>query len=178
MGELETERLIIRNHIPSDGDDLFEYLSLPEVYRFEPGNPLSREDTEKLLSRRCGGDDFLAVVLKDGGKMVGHLSFHLTPPEEFLTWELGYIFNPRYHNRGYCTEASSALIEYAFGRLGAHRIVAYCDPENIPSWKVLEKTGMIREGHFPRRAFFRRDGRGNPLWHDCYAYGILEGTKK
>ena len=45
-----------------------------------------------------------------------------------MTWELGYIFNPDYHNQGYCTEASSALIDFAFRELHAHKIVAFCNP--------------------------------------------------
>ena len=105
--------------------------------------------------------------------MIGHLYFHQTDPEKYLTWELGFIFNPGYQNKGFCTEASKAIVQYGFKKLNAHRIVAYCNPHNIPSWKVLEKTGMKKEGHFRKRAFFREDKNGKPIWHDSFAYGIL-----
>lgn len=91
----------------------------------------------------------------------------------FLQASASFIFNPKYQNKGYCTEASAALIEYAFNSLSAHKVVAYSNPKNIASWKVLEKLGMEREGHFKERGFFRCDPKGKPIWHDCFAYGVL-----
>ncbi len=173
MIKIETGNLIIRNHIESDWKYLYEYLSLPEVYEFEPGNPVTVEEAKAMIVERCKGNDFLAVVLKNSGHMIGPLYFHHTEPEHFLTWELGFIFNPEFQNQGYCTEASSAVIRYVFKEWNAHKVVAFCNPGNIASWKVLEKTGMEREGVFRQKGFFRKDEEGNPLWHDCYAYGIL-----
>ena len=173
MNMLETERLIIRSHIEADWQDLYEYLSLEQTYVFEPGKPISESEARQITADRAQGKDFLAVVLKCMHKVIGHLYFHHTEPGEYLTWELGYIFNPEFHNRGYCTEASRSIIVYAFKTLHAHKVVAYCNPLNPASWKVLEKCGMRREGHFLQKAFFRRDVNGRPVWHDCYAYGIL-----
>ncbi|MBN2533674.1 MAG: GNAT family N-acetyltransferase [Spirochaetales bacterium] len=170
---IETERLFIRKFIKNDWADLYEYLSLKEIYVFEPGEPVSRDEAKRLADERSKGDDFLAVVLKERNKMIGHLYFHHEDPKEYMTWELGYIFNPVYQRKGYCTEACKHIIDYAFKQLNAHRIVSYCNPKNIASWRVLEKTGMKREGYFREKAFFRRDENGNPLWHDCLAYGLL-----
>lgn len=36
LDSMETQRLVIRRFLPSDGDDLFEYLSDAETVRFEP----------------------------------------------------------------------------------------------------------------------------------------------
>jgi RimJ/RimL family protein N-acetyltransferase len=170
---LETDRLIIRKFIPADWQDLYEYLSLPETYRFEPGEPVSIEQAQQITRERSQGNDFFAVVLKSNQRMIGHLYFNQVEPIEFLTWELGYIFNPAYQCQGYCTEAAQRMLEYGFRDLRAHRITAYCDPDNPASWKVLEKIGMEREGFFKQKAFFRRNNLGQPIWHDCLAYGIL-----
>jgi len=171
---LETSRLIIRNFRKEDWRDLHEYLSIAEIFRYEPGAPVTIESAKKSAKDRSKADDFLAIILKSENKMIGHLYFKLTEPEEFLTWELGYIINPKYHNQSYCTEATRKIVEYGFEELKAHRIVAFCDPRNNPSWHVLENIGMKREGCFRKKGFFRRDLNGNPIWHDCYAYGILE----
>jgi len=171
---IETVRLIIRKHKETDWKDLYEYLSLKEIYVFEPGEPITEEDSKKIIIERSIGNDFYAVVLKNENKMIGHLYFHHTEPKEYLTWELGFIFNPTYHNRGFCTEASRRIIKHGFDNLNIHKVVSYCNPENIASWKVLEKTGMKREGFFRKEGFFRRDENNNPLWHDCYTYGILK----
>jgi ribosomal-protein-alanine N-acetyltransferase len=170
---LTTERLIIRPFLERDYQDLHEYLSLKETYRFEPGEPVSLEQAKKLASERAKGTDFWAVTLKDSKKLIGHISFIQTEPKFFLTWEIGYIFNPAYQNKGYASEAARALVDYAFTKLGAHRVIGYCNPENIPSWKVLEKCGMKREGLRRKNAFFRKDKDGLPIWFDSYGYAIL-----
>ena len=171
---IETDRLLIRNFEPSDASDLFDYLSLPEIYSFEPGDPISSDIASNLAEERSLNSDFLAVILRDSLKMIGHLYFKQTDPDFFMTWELGFIFNPKYQNHGYCTESSIKLIEYAFTILHAHRIEAFCNPLNPSSWHVLENIGMKKEGFFPQKAFFIRDESGNPLWHDCLAYGVIE----
>ncbi|MBN2625879.1 MAG: GNAT family N-acetyltransferase [Spirochaetales bacterium] len=170
---IETENLVIRKHIEADREDLHSYLSLPEIYRFEPGGPVTLREAGELVKERMEGDDFFPVILKSEGKQIGHLYFHRKDPAEFRIWELGFIFNPAYQNRGYCTEASKAMIGHGFASLNAHKIVAYCNPLNAASWKVLEKIGMKREGLLRKNAFFRKDEEGNPLWHDCSVYGIL-----
>jgi [ribosomal protein S5]-alanine N-acetyltransferase len=172
---LATESLMIRKFEVDDWQDLYEYLSLPEIYLFEPGDPIDRERAKQLATERSKTHNFYAVVLKAEHKMIGHLYFNQSEPKEFLTWELGYIFNPHYQKRGYCTEASKRILDFGFQELKAHRIEAFCDPLNIASWRVLEKIGMTREGFFKQKAFFRRDPEHHPIWHDCYAYGILEG---
>ena len=171
---LTTERLIIRPFLENDYEDLFEYLSLQETYRFEPGAPISIEEARRITSVRAKGTNFWAVTLKDGNKkLIGHVSFIHTEPKFYLTWEIGFIFNPAYQGKGYASEASHALINYAFTKLGAHRVMGFCSTENIASWKVLEKCCMTREGLLRKNAFFRKDKDGQPLWMDSYEYAIL-----
>jgi ribosomal-protein-alanine N-acetyltransferase len=171
---IDTSRLLIRQFEAQDFKALFDYLSNPGVYRFEPGEPISLEAARELAHERSQNNDFWAVVLKSTHELVGHLYFKQTEPNEFLTWELGYIFNPAFHNQGYASESSEALIRYGFMHLGIHRVFACCNPENVASWKVLEKIGMTREGSFRKNVFFRRDENGHPLWTDTFVYSILQ----
>ena len=175
---LQTGRLDIRPFFPDDWKDLHEYLSLPETYTFEPGEPVDEEGARKLALERSKGEDFLAVVLRDTGKMVGHIYLGREQPEFFLCWELGYIFNPAYQGKGYCTEACKAARDHAFDVFGAHRLVAGCNPDNPASWRVLEKIGMRREGVFLKNAFFRRGPGGEPLWFDSWHYAMLESDPR
>lgn len=145
MLSMETERLVVRNFKEDDWKDLYEYLSQKEVLRYEPEDPSDEEDCRKKASERSKGNNFWAVCLKESGKMIGHLYFQQGEPLEFLTWELG-----------------------------AHRIIAMCNPENIPSWKLMERLKMRREGFFKKKAFFRRNSGGGPIWFDAYEYAILQ----
>lgn len=170
---IDTGRLVIRPFRAEDGAGLYAYLSNPAVYRFEPGEPVSLERAQELAAERAEGQNFWAVVVKNTHELVGHLYFHQIEPPEFMTWELGYIFNPVYHNLGFASESAEALLAYGFKNWGIHRVVAFCAPENVASWRVMEKIGMRREGLMRKNIFFRRKPDGAPDWEDSYAYALL-----
>ena len=170
---LSTERLIIRPFSDNDYNDLYEYLSLEEIHQYEPGTPISLEESRIITAERAKGSDFWAVTLTGNKKLIGHISLLQIEPKHFLTWEIGYIFNPAFHNKGYASEAAYAMITYAFTELGAHRVIGHCNPDNIPSWRVLEKCGMRKEGLLRKNAYFRKDKDGKPEWTDTYEYAML-----
>ena len=69
---IETDRLFIRKFKVSDYNDLYEYLSNPVTYLFEPGRPITLGEAKVLTRQRSEGNDFSAVVLKQNDKMIGH----------------------------------------------------------------------------------------------------------
>lgn len=173
-----TPRLLIRPFMEEDAEQLHEYLCNPAIYRYEPGEPVSLEQARAIARERSQGRDFWAVGLVSTHCLAGHLYFKQIEPLELLTWELGYIFNPAYQRQGYATESAAALVHYGFEHWGMHRVVAHCNPDNIASWRVLEKIGMTREGHLRQNIFFRRDANDSPLWTDSFEYGLLHEDLK
>lgn len=173
MQELFTNRLIIRRFQSSDWQDLYEYLSKEIVVKYEPYDVFNVEQCRQEAINRSQNDAFWAVCLRENNKLIGNLYFEQQEPKEFLTWEIGYVFNPEYYSKGYATEASKRIMQYAFEELNAHRIIGRCNPENSPSWKLMERLSMRREGHFKKPAFFKRSIDGEPIWHDAYQYSIL-----
>ena len=170
---MKTERLYIRRFTADDGEDLYEYLSDEKVVFYEPYPVFSRAEAETEAARRSNDGSFWAVCLVENKKLIGNLYFGRQEPEQFLTWQIGYVFNRSYQGRGYAAESAQRIIRYGFEECGAHRIMALCNPENTASWRLLERLNMRREGHFLKKAFFKLDGQGNPLWHDAYEYAIL-----
>ena len=81
---ITTPRLLIRKFEPQDGNALFEYLSDPGIYRFEPGEPVSLAEAQEIAIKRAHGSDFWAVVLKQDQRLVGHLYFKQTEPLDFM----------------------------------------------------------------------------------------------
>lgn len=181
MEKITTGRLTIRRFTAEDRRDLYEYLSDPEVVKFEPYEPLSEEECRREAARRAADPDFWAVCLSLGGgeteecgKLIGNLYFTRRQPAEWQTWEIGYVFNAAYQGKGYAAESCRALLGHAFSNLHARRVVAMCDPRNTRSWRLLERLGMRREGHLREDGFFKRDKEGDPMWHDTYEYALLE----
>jgi len=174
MKILESERLIVRNFKPDDWRDLQEYVSQKRIFEFESEWDCTdagcRESTEYFSK----GETFWAVALKDNGKMIGHIYFNKTKPEHFMTWEIGYIFNPEYYGNGYATEACNLILKYAFEELNAHRVLAKCCPDNIKSWKLLERLSMRREGLCKKAYSIKKNANGEPIWWDELIYAILD----
>lgn len=166
---METKRLILRKYEAGDLQDLYEYLSDPEVVKFEPYKPMTKAETEENLAWRIGTDEMIAVELKENHRMIGNVYLG---KREFDSLELGYVFNRAYWGKGYAYESASVLVELAFQK-GIHRIYAECDPLNMASWKLLEKLGFQREGLFRKNVFFWKDENGLPIWKDTYVYAKL-----
>ena len=169
---IETQRLIIRKFSPSDFTSLYEYLSDVNVVRYEPYEPYTREQAKREAEYRSRSDEFFAVTLKDGnaGRLIGNLYLGKRP---FDTMELGFVFDTRWQMHGYATEAATALLDYAFGALKAHRVIAECNPLNYRSHKLMERLGMRREAEFKKNVYFKKDSFGNPIWQDTLQYAIL-----
>lgn len=170
-----TPRLLLRAFQPEDEDDLYEYLSDPKVYRYEPGDPVDRGQAHKLAAEMSTSPDFWAVELLAEHKDIGQIYFKHVDREDLMTWELGYILSPQYQRQGYGSEAALAVVQTGFAAAGIHRVVANCNPENTASWKLLEKIGFRREGLMKKNIFFRLDGNGQPIWTDTYIYARLAG---
>lgn len=147
---LETPRLIIRSYEERDADPWVAMLGDPEVRRFlPPFQPPTAETFRSGMQRRRDlererGYAMWAVEVKDTGTFIGQcgLNFIGDGPEV----ELAYHYRRDSWNKGYATEAAAAVLAYAFGPAGLDRVIALVVPENIGSWRVLEKVGMRYEG--------------------------------
>lgn len=72
---ISTKRLMIRRFTINDATDLYEYLSNPAVYRYEPGDPIDIDEAVQLSRERASTSDFWAMELRDSAKMIGHIYF-------------------------------------------------------------------------------------------------------
>jgi RimJ/RimL family protein N-acetyltransferase len=149
---LETERLILRRFTGADADQLFALDDDPEVMRYitgGPGTPLEEIEQDDLPHfirqyETLPGWGFWAAIERSTGAFLGW--FHLRPDKAAPADEpeLGYRLHRSAWGQGYATEGSRALIDKAFGDLGARRVVANAMVVNGASWRVMEKSGMRR----------------------------------
>ena len=170
---LETERLVVRGFELGDLQELREYVTLPEVTKYDYDYPSSDEELQGVVGYFMETPGYWAACLKTTGKLIGHVTCTRKMPEALRTWELGYIFNPAFYGHGYATEACRRMLQHIFEKLCAHRVEAACDPRNAPSWRLLERLGMRREAHRLRAGFLRTTPEGEPIWVDSYEYAML-----
>ncbi len=165
----ETNRLILRRYSKNDLQDLYEYLSDPNVIAFEPYQTMTLEEVKENLAWRISSDEMIAVELKTNHKMIGNVYLG---KRDFESLEIGYVFNQAYWKHGYARESCETLIELAFQNK-VHRIYAECDPDNKNSWILLEKLGFVREAHLRKNVYFWKDSDNQPIWKDTYIYAML-----
>lgn len=165
---IETERLIIRQFELQDWEAVHSYTGDATVMTYIDEGQMSETQTKQFVEKNSSDQaEAFPVLLKSQNKLIGHMVFH--PWFGHLTYEIGWVFHLNHQGKGYATEAAKALVRYCFESLHSHRIIATCQPENPASYRVMEKIGMNREGHFRKCNY-----RGKNVWWDEYFYAILE----
>lgn len=172
---IETERLVLRTHVPEDIDALYEIRSRPDVNTYLYSSAMSRAEVQAKLDERIAkyskltepGDSLLlAIVRKDSGTLIGDVSLNWLPGEHQQV-EIGYVLHPDHYGLGFATEASRPLLRIAFENLKAHRVRGRLDARNTASARVLEKLGMRKEAHLRENEFVKGE------WADELEYAIL-----
>lgn len=82
--------------------------------------------------------------------------------------ELEYWLGRDYRGRSYGSEAMRLMLRFAFDELRLHRVYAIVVELNVPSVRLLERYGFVREAVWRDASWI--DGR----WQDVYCYGLLE----
>ncbi len=129
--------------------------------QFENPRQETLADLERLYDNVKDSQWFF-IEKKDGTK-VGFIDHFLSAGET----EVGYNIMPKERKKGYVTEAIQIMVDYLFLSRNIVRIQAKADPENVASWKALEKSGFAREVILRRTCYCRG------IWRDDCIYSIL-----
>jgi aminoglycoside 6'-N-acetyltransferase len=172
---LATPRLVLRSLRPGDEDDVFAYRSVPEVVRYIPGDPKTREQVADMVAERATAgrvdekSPILTLAVELDGRVVGDVLVHLDGLDghDGRQAEIGWVLSPDVRGNGYATEAAEAITAVAFDELGVNRVWAQLEPENLASAAICERLGMRREALFVQGSWFK--GR----WTDLAVYAIL-----
>lgn len=143
---IETLRLRLRPVTLTDLDYFYLSWNEPQVRKYLwDDEPVAKERVEAalIMSIKCFENysfGIWGVILKERSSLIGFSGLRYvegTPDIELL-----YGLAPQYYNQGLSTEAAKAVLKYGFEELGLYSIVGTVNPNNIASWRVLEKAGM------------------------------------
>ena len=169
---LTTERLILRPFIVEDAAEVTRLVSDRRIAdtTINIPHPYDQSMAEAWIGAHAEvaerGDGLtLAVTDKSSGALIGAVGLSISRAHR--RGELGYWVAVEQWGRGYATEASRAMLDYAFGPLDLARVVAHCLTRNPGSWHVMEKLGMQREGRL-RSHIVKWD-----VLEDIWLYGVL-----
>ena len=173
---LQTPRLCLRPFKEQDAEDIFSsFAADPAVTRYLNWTPHETlEETRKVLGYwmdEYGSDMVYNWAIEYEGHVVGNLAaVEMSSQNSFV--QVAYCLSRRLWNQGLMTEALNAVIHYFLDECLFHRVYARCIVENAASGRVMEKSGMRKEGVL-RQQKRLEDGS----FHDIAVYGILKGEK-
>jgi ribosomal-protein-alanine N-acetyltransferase len=147
---LETERLILRLQQVKDIDALVDLWSDPEVTH-HLGGPRERDwlrtEFEQIAQEPDAERyDLWPVIEKQSGQLIGNCGLLEKEVAGNPEIELTYIIAASAWGKGFATEISKAITQYAFDEMGLERLIALIEPGNTASENVARKVGM----HFDR----------------------------
>jgi RimJ/RimL family protein N-acetyltransferase len=173
---LTTPRLILRPISLGDVDDLWPYVSDPDICKYMSWHPHKDKTETKIFVERVISDmnenksytwtiffhgEFCGII-----SLIGILRKHRA-----LTYnraELAYWLGKRFQHKGIMTEAGKRIIEFAFQELGVHRLIVSHVSQNDLSKRLIKRLNFKYIG--TEREAFSKNGH----WFDHNLYELLE----
>ncbi|GIO24491.1 GNAT family N-acetyltransferase [Oceanobacillus sp. J11TS1] len=169
---LETERLLLREMKKEDLQDVYDYASDPELTTFLTWEThTTRGDTEEFIAflldlYKKGTKGAWAIVWKKKNRVIGTIDLQWN--QKHYSAELAYAISRDYWRKGIGAEAGRAVLRFGFEKMKLERVYARCHPDNIASYKLMEKLGMTYEGTL-RKSMCRKGKQ-----EDLKIYSILK----
>ena len=170
--QLHTDRLVLRDFTADDLDGMQAITGDPEVTKWLSFDTRTRESTadmlDGILSRQQEhprSDYYFAITLEtEGSDLIGFVRLGLGGVKAA---DLGYTVATAYQRQGYAGESATAMIDFAFDKLGLHRLTANIGPVNTASIRLIQSLGFSYEGTIRDHVFT------NGAWRDSRSYSLL-----
>lgn len=140
---------MIRRLVPDDAEELARLLSANRVFMapYGPERPEGFFTVEAQRERLVAAEYLFGIF--DERALAGTIALSNLVRDVFQSASLGYWVDCERNGRGLATRGVGAMVEFAFGELGLHRLEAATLVDNIASQRVLEKNRFSRIGIAP-----------------------------
>jgi len=153
MTIFETPRLLVRTLRDADFPHIYRMQSDLDTMRYIRAPATDEQPVRERVAMwenyraQCPGLGVFALENKSDGSFVGyvtarHVDFNPATGE----YEVGYALASEWWGQGLASEIVPPLSQYLFEKSGAAHLVAFTDPDNIASQRVLLKSGYREVG--------------------------------
>jgi RimJ/RimL family protein N-acetyltransferase len=169
---LTSERVVLRWLEDRDADALFGVFSDPQVMCYWSSPPWTDQARSAEMIESVGryfAEGALyqwGIARRSDDTVIGTCTLAHVDTQNRRA-EIGFILRRDHWGQGYMSEATRALLRFAFEKLDLHRVEADVDPRNEASIRLLERLGFQREGYLRERWIV-----GDEI-NDTILYGLL-----
>jgi ribosomal-protein-alanine N-acetyltransferase len=148
---LETERLLLREILPTDAEAMFALDNNPNVHRYLGNKTVETIEQcqgyiESIRNQYIqNGIGRFAVVLKETNEVIGWSGIKFITEYEndhINFYDIGYRLQEKHWGKGYASESAKAWLDYGFNEMNIPKMYASANKENSGSIKILKKIGM------------------------------------
>lgn len=157
----------------ADTDDVLCMRSDPEVLaQLFTEETLTREGHLRWLEQMLaqGTRQEFMIVERVNGRSIGTIGLNHIDPKHRRA-EFGILIgNAEARGKGLAFEASRLLLDYAFNKVGLHRVYLHAFADNEPALHLYRKIGFVQEG------LLRQHVLKNGQYRDVVVMAFLQGV--
>lgn len=161
MFSIHTANLNIRNFVVQDYADfkklICDKMNSPYAVYDEPF-PTDDVSLKNVLDYFTHSDEFFAIEYESRHQVIGFITLNSI---DEASKNLGFCIHSDFQRKGYAFEAVTAIKVYAKDTLQLVNLVSGTADLNIPSVKLLEKSGFILKSK--SKGSFVNDKDGHPI---------------
>ncbi|NRG46535.1 GNAT family N-acetyltransferase [Bacillus sp. CRN 9] len=139
-----------------------------EEYVYSDKNEVHEEYMNKIGEETPTSYDFIVTMNTDKSQTPIGLAQIWSDNEYRKSWEIGFAILPEYWGNGFGSAAAKLLLQFAFEKLDAHKVLGMCNANNTRSAVLMKNLNMRREAVFKEELFWKNK------WVDQFYFSILE----
>lgn len=147
---IKTERLLLRQFVDSDLENVYKGLSDPEIIKYYGVSYSTLENTKAQMQffadlEKQGTGIWWAVCSSDNKTFYGAGGLN-SLSKEHKKAEIGFWLLTEYWGQGIMTEVMPIICDYGFANLNLHRIEGIVETDNLNCKNAMKKLKFKHEG--------------------------------